>query len=443
MSAQRLDRLPVAPAPSRRAGESRHTRGTDADDSRRTHRTDADDSRRLRRLPRAAAFWLVAYTIVVALLGSTLPTPLYVVYQGRWHFSTGLLTAIYATYSAGVLVALLAGGHLSDVIGRRRVLLPAALLAGVSSVLFILAHGVAWLFAARLVAGLAVGLCTGAGTAALADLHPRHDTRRAALVASAATASGLAAGPLLTGLLVQYAPWPTGLVYLLDLALVLPALLGLWALPEAIRPVGTRAAWRPRRLAVPAEVRRPFALASVTVFCAFAVAGLFAALTPSLARDLLHLHNHALAGLIVTAMLGANALTQVTLRRLHHRRAMGLGLPLLVIGLLLVVAAEANGSFALFLAGTIGAGLGTGLAFMGSLSLINSVAPAARRAEVLSAYFVFGYVGTGAPPLAVGIAAARIGAYAATVAFLAVIGALVLGVTAVLARTAALERLRQ
>jgi len=32
---------------------------------------------------RSHAFWLVSYTFVVVMLGSTLPSPLYVIYQGR------------------------------------------------------------------------------------------------------------------------------------------------------------------------------------------------------------------------------------------------------------------------------------------------------------------------------------------------------------------------
>ncbi len=62
------------------------------------------------QLSRPVAFWLVAYAFAVAMLGTTLPTPLYVIYQARWHFSTSLITLIYAVYAVGVLAALLAAG---------------------------------------------------------------------------------------------------------------------------------------------------------------------------------------------------------------------------------------------------------------------------------------------------------------------------------------------
>ena len=98
---------------------------------------------------RPRAFWLVAYTFVVAMLGGALPIPLYVIYQGRWGFSGGMLTVIFAVYAAGTLFALLLFGELSDRIGRRRVLLAVLVLAALSSVVFVLAQGVVWLLVAR------------------------------------------------------------------------------------------------------------------------------------------------------------------------------------------------------------------------------------------------------------------------------------------------------
>jgi hypothetical protein len=46
----------------------------------------------VRRLSRPVAFWLIAYAFAVTMLGTTLPTPLYVIYQAQWHFPTSLIT---------------------------------------------------------------------------------------------------------------------------------------------------------------------------------------------------------------------------------------------------------------------------------------------------------------------------------------------------------------
>ncbi len=389
------------------------------------------------RLPRGRAFWAVAYAFFITLLTSTLPTPLYVVYQARWHFPAGVITVIFAAYPAGVLLALLLSGRLSDQVGRRRVLQPALALAVVSSAIFVLARGVEWLIAARVVTGLAVGLLTGAATAALTELEPSRDIRRAALVSTVSTMVGLGLGPLLTGVLAQYAPWPTVLVYLIDLALLAPAYIGVWAIPETVQGASARPALRPQRLRVPAEIHVPFAVAAAAYFSAMAVLGLFTALAPSFTLGLLHIRNRAVGGALVATLFGVSAVAQLTLRRLSHRRAMEAGLAVLVAGLILVVVALMTRSLAVFVASAAGLGLGQGLAFMGSLALVNRLAPPARRAEVDSSYFVVGYLGVALPTLGVGFASERFGFVAAVVAFALAIGALALATAAAVARVTA------
>src|SRR3954452_12587936 len=124
-----------------------------------------------RTLSPRVAYAHVAAVIGLALFASGTPSPLYGVYRQLWGFSPVVLTLIYATYAFGVLAALLLAGPISDHAGRRPVLLIA--LAGLmgSTVLFMTAGGVAWLFAARAVQGVATGLALGAASAALLDLH--------------------------------------------------------------------------------------------------------------------------------------------------------------------------------------------------------------------------------------------------------------------------------
>ena len=44
------------------------------------------DGRSRPAVPRRVAFWLVALILAATMLGTTLPTPLYVIYQTQWHF---------------------------------------------------------------------------------------------------------------------------------------------------------------------------------------------------------------------------------------------------------------------------------------------------------------------------------------------------------------------
>ncbi len=74
----------------------------------------ASPGRRRLAAPRRAAFWLVAAILTVTMVGTTLPTPLYVIYQAQWHFSAAIVTVTLAVYAAAVLVTLLLAGRSSD-----------------------------------------------------------------------------------------------------------------------------------------------------------------------------------------------------------------------------------------------------------------------------------------------------------------------------------------
>ncbi len=79
-------------------------------------------TRRPRPRPRRTAFWLLALVLTSTMLGTTLPTPLYVIYQARWHFSAAMVTVTFAVYAAAVIATLLLAGRSSDQAGRRPVL---------------------------------------------------------------------------------------------------------------------------------------------------------------------------------------------------------------------------------------------------------------------------------------------------------------------------------
>ena len=70
------------------------------------------------RLPRPVAFWVTAAMMVLFMYAAAAPTPLYRVYQAKWHFSAATLTAVFAIYVLFLVVTLLTFGSLSDHIGR-------------------------------------------------------------------------------------------------------------------------------------------------------------------------------------------------------------------------------------------------------------------------------------------------------------------------------------
>src|SRR3954447_3527303 len=153
-----------------------------------------------------APFLVVAAAWFAMMAGANLATPLYAVYEREFGFSSAVLTLVFATYALVLAPSLLVFGQLSDRLGRRRVMAAGFATATVGLSLFAAARGLPWLFGARAVQGLAVGMISGAAAAALVDLDPAPLEDRAALFAALAQAAGSGAGPAIAGMLAQWAP---------------------------------------------------------------------------------------------------------------------------------------------------------------------------------------------------------------------------------------------
>ncbi|GAA4517032.1 MFS transporter [Actinoallomurus oryzae] len=380
--------------------------------------------------PRRWRFWAVAYALLMLLTGTNLPTPLYRGYAVRFGFSPLVVTLIFAVYAAVLIPSLLVAGPLSDAVGRRAVLLPAVALAALGSLVFALAEGTAWLFAARMLQGAALGAASGPLTAALAELEPGGDRRRAALVATVASAGGLGLGPVVAGLLAQYAPAPHVLPFAVELVLLAPA----WAAIATLPAKRSGARWVPRRPQIPAAMRTVFATSGTASFLAFAVIGLFLTLVPPYVAELSGSGNLLLGGAAVALMLACSTLAQLAGYGRPARRLESAGLPLLATGLVLLAVAGTVSSLPLLLVATVIAGSGQGLVFLGGLTAVNQAAPPGRHADVLSSFYVVLYLGVGVPVVGVGFLATAVGLLVAVRYFAAVTAGLCLMLLLVLAR---------
>jgi MFS family permease len=387
-------------------------------------------------VPRRVAFWLLALVFATTMLGTTLPTPLYVIYQARWHFSAATVTVTFAVYAAGVLAALLLAGRSSDQAGRKPVLAAALGLSALSTAVFILAPDLGALLAARIVSGLSAGLMTGTATAALTELVPAPSGGRASLIATAANMGGLGLGPLIAGLFSQYAPHPTTLVFEVYLAVLAAAGLCLLFIPETVSP-RQRPVLRLAGLGIPKRSRGEFIAAAVAAFAAFSLLGLFAALAPTFLGTVLHEDNHAVQGAVVFLLFGVGTAIQLLLARFSSRRVMVAGLGLLLAALALIVAALAQAALAPFLAGTVVAGIAVGSIFLGSLATASRLAPPGRRGQIVSTYFVACYGGLVIPVVGVGIATGLIGDFRAVLALSIALAALCMVALAIVGRAPA------
>jgi MFS family permease len=383
----------------------------------------------VRATPSGAAFALAGGALFVLVAGANLATPLYAVYRERFGFSSAVLTLVFATYALVLSPSLVVFGQLSDRVGRRPVIAGGLATAMAGLALFALARSTPWLFAARAVQGLAVGAASGAATAALVELAPAGAAARAALVSTLAQAGGSAAGPLVGGMLAEWAPAPRTTAFVAGLAVTGFVLLGVLLLPSMPGPRG--GAWRLQRPSVPPEIRARFARLALTAGAAWAVAGLYLSVVPSYAGSLLHTSNLALEGAITAVMLLASCASQVVFRRGGAaERDQAVGLALVVVGLVALVLAFPTGSLALVMCAALLGGVGHGMAFLGAQADLNSIAPDERRGEVTAAFFMCIYLGVAVSAIGTGLVASATSLSAAVAVFAVVTGSACAGAIA-------------
>jgi MFS family permease len=238
--------------------------------------------------------------------------------------------------------------------------------------LFPFAGGTAWLFFARILSGVAVGLASGTGTAWLVDLEA--DRTRATLAAALANAIGFALGPLVGGLLAQYAFAPLRSPFVA----YIPVLVVVGVLAAVTRETVTSAhpkldleLLRPR-VGVPKSILARFIAPAVTCFATFALVGFYA----------------VVGGAIVFELALAAAVVMYAGRNVKGGTAMLGALATLLPCVAILLAAQPLHSLPMLLVATALGGVCWGLGIRGSLRIVNDIAPSDRRGEVASAYYI-------------------------------------------------------
>jgi hypothetical protein len=338
---------------------------------------------------RRLALWL--FTVAA---GTNVPTPLLLLYQDRLDLSASVVTALFGVYAAGLVPALVFAGPAADRWGRRPVALPAAILAGIVSLLYVLASDeVGLLFCARWLQGVVSGTVFSVGSAWMTEAAPGRGARTAAVAMTA----GFSLGPFTSGLLGQYGPAPTVVPYLLHALLVVAGMVLVWPVGETLarrRPddaTGVRPAARsPLR---PGSGWEALTVVAPLAVCVYA----FPATAVNGIPLLVGLPAHAIAatGVLAGLTLGAGTLAAPLQARLgRHTAAIAAGCGALGYGL---TTAAAAGPRILLLAACVVLGAGGGLALGAGLARLPALTRDGRLATVSSGFYASAYLGFGVP----------------------------------------------
>ena len=341
--------------------------------------------------------------LVISMMASFAPTPLYVTYQTEWGITDSQVSLVFAAYPVGVVAVLVGLGGLSDRLGRRRTLLIGVTVLVAAALIMGFAGNLATLITGRVVQGVGAGLVISAGAAALMESHP-DGPDRGSYTNTFCVSLGIAIGPFVAGSLATMSNNPLRAPYLAIAALLILGLLPL-AISRTDRvisgPVRVVQAVR-----VPRHLQRPFSVAAVAVLSTNLCLGTFGAFGPHITHRL-GWTTEAASGQLVSLMLISVMVTQLGGRRLSQSAAMALGAVLAVIGWIATATGVTGKIHVAVVLGAAVLGCGAGLCLLGSAALVGTISPPGQRAEMYSAYLVAAFVAVAGTALAVGPAVTR------------------------------------
>ncbi|RAO24637.1 Monosaccharide-sensing protein [Micromonospora noduli] len=388
-------------------------------------------------------FWAIALAFLTAMAFCTVPAPLYPLYMARDGFSTFMGTIVFAVYAVGVVISLLLAGHVSDWVGRKKILIPALALELVAAALFLGDPSLPVLLVARLVSGLGIGLITATATAYLQELHAAHrpgsSRQRFEMVSTAANIGGLGVGALVAGVLAQYVDAPLRTPYLVFAVLLAVSIVAVALSPETVEERPVKPTYRPQRISADHGDRAGYLAAAAAGFASFAVFGLFTSVAPGFVAGALHLPSRALAGTIVFAVFGGAAVAQTLTSRLAAPAKVRLGLLAQAVGVPVLLVGMHTASLSVFLVGGVVAGIGAGVLFKAAVGAVAAMAAPAQRGEALAGLFLIGYLGMILPSVGIGVATQAVTAGTAMNWFTGLLLVMLAGVAALFRHSAAAQ----
>jgi MFS family permease len=353
---------------------------------------------------RSETLAFVGATVSFAALfaASASPIPLYQTYREANGLTYADLSMTAVAYFAGTVSALLVLGRLSNHIGRRPVTLIALALSAIACLILLQVSSATPLILARLLLGLTCGLASSATAAYVLDSAPRASPWIGAAVAGNAPMLGLTIGVMGSGALVEYAPMPRTLPYLLALTgLAIGAVLIWFGRETVARTPGALASLRPK-FALPAGERKQFAIAACCFVATWAVGGFYQAFGPLIAVEQLGSSHAIVAASVVAALMAPAAVGSAWAGRFPAVTVQRYAILTFFLAVLGILASLRFSAVVPFLIASAFAGMALGATLTGGIRSLVSGAPAHERAGLLALIYATSYCGAAVPSFIAG-----------------------------------------
>ena len=325
---------------------------------------------------------------------------LLLVYRARLHLDAAAPQLIFGVYALGLAPALLLSGPLADRYGRRTIVIPAAILAlAASALLGASGEHFNLLLLGRLLYGIVCGGVMNSGAVWVLELSGDTVGGSGARRATIALSAGFGFGPLISGMLAQYAPHPTVLPYVAHVAALVIAVVVVLAAPGGR---ATSATPRPllnigldrtnaRRFTHSVLWMAPFVFAFPVIA--------FAALPAMLGPDSLGSAPIAFIGVLGAITLAAGVLAQPVTRRFDSTTSARLGLVIGAAGCAIGAIIIFTHASTLLLVDAAVLGAGYGICMTSGLRNVEVLASPETRGALTGLYYVLTYIGFAVPYL--------------------------------------------
>ncbi|MDU9001863.1 MFS transporter [Streptomyces mirabilis] len=339
------------------------------------------------------AFSSAVVALVASFAASAAPIPLFNTYRAEDGFTNAGISLAVVTYSVGTIAALLVLGRLSNHLGRRLTAIASLGLLLLGCLLLANVHDIGTLLAGRILMGVGAGVASSSLTSYIVDAAPTRPEWLASVASSQGPMLGLTLGAIASGALVQFAPWPRDLIYLVCAGLLVLSAALIVISPETAK--STPGAWRSLlpRVRVPARVRHLLPVAAAVFLATWATGAFYQAFMPALVADRLHTHSPLILGLVFAAYMAPSVLGAPIGGRFTSAAAQRIGMIIFLTGWIGIITAIAIGMLALFIAATIVAGAGNGIAISAATRGLLYGSTLADRAPIFSAIYLLCYSG--------------------------------------------------